>query len=123
MAYELMLVLAVLWAAAYPFVALTDYPHASHLRPVYRLFLAGVMLAYFLGFWLQGGQTLAMKTWNLRLVAADGRRLTATRALLRFVLATLGLAFCGVTILWAFLDHDRQFLHDRLAGTRLILAR
>jgi hypothetical protein len=25
-----------------------------------------------------------------------------------------------VSILWAFFDRDRQFLHDRLAGTRLV---
>jgi len=25
-------------------------------------------------------------------------------------------------ILWALVDRDRQFLHDRLAGTRLVLA-
>jgi uncharacterized RDD family membrane protein YckC len=27
----------------------------------------------------------------------------------------------GLSLLWVFFDRDRQFLHDRLAGTRLIL--
>jgi hypothetical protein len=28
----------------------------------------------------------------------------------------------GISIVWALLDRDRQFLHDRLAGTRLVNA-
>jgi uncharacterized RDD family membrane protein YckC len=27
----------------------------------------------------------------------------------------------GVGLWWALFDRDRQFLHDRLAGTRIIL--
>ena len=34
----------------------------------------------------------------------------------------LGLAACGLSYWWAFLDPDRQFLHDRLARTRLVRA-
>jgi hypothetical protein len=28
----------------------------------------------------------------------------------------------GISLLWALFDRERQFLHDRLAGTRLELA-
>jgi len=28
----------------------------------------------------------------------------------------------GIGLIWAFFDRDRQFLHDRLAGTRLVAA-
>jgi uncharacterized RDD family membrane protein YckC len=35
-------------------------------------------------------------------------------------LALAGLSLFGVTIVWAWFDRDRQFLHDRLAKTRLI---
>jgi uncharacterized RDD family membrane protein YckC len=37
-------------------------------------------------------------------------------------LATLGYLTAGVSILWVLIDRDRQFLHDRLAGTRLVTA-
>ena len=66
--------------------------------------------AYFLWCWLRGGQTLAMKAWHIRLVDVTPRK-----ALLRFLLA---LPFLPISILWALFDRDRQFLHDRLAGTR-----
>ena len=35
-------------------------------------------------------------------------------------LATIGYLAMGITILWALIDRDRQFLHDRLSGTRLV---
>jgi uncharacterized RDD family membrane protein YckC len=82
------------------------------LRRELQLFIAAVLAAYFLWCWLRGGQTLAMRAWRIRLV-----EVTPMRALVRFVLAALLLP---ISILWALFDHDRQFLHDRLAGTRLI---
>jgi uncharacterized RDD family membrane protein YckC len=45
---------------------------------------------------------------------------TPGKAVLRFLLA---LALLPVSIAWALFDRDRQFLHDRLAGTRLIDAK
>ena len=44
------------------------------------------------------------------------------QALLRMTVATIGYLVLGITILWAIFDRDRQFLHDRLAGTRLVVA-
>jgi uncharacterized RDD family membrane protein YckC len=57
-----------------------------------------------------------MKAWRIRLVGVTPRR-----ALARFVLA-LVLVPTGIGILWALFDRDRQFLQDRLAGTRLVRA-
>jgi uncharacterized RDD family membrane protein YckC len=73
-----------------------------------------VFAAYFLWCWLRGGQTLAMKAWHIRLVGV-----TPARAIMRFLL----LALLPVSIAWALFDRDRQFLHDRLAGTRLVNAK
>jgi uncharacterized RDD family membrane protein YckC len=85
-----------------------------------QLFLLAVFAAYFLWCWLRGGQTLAMKTWRIRLVARDGHaRLAPKTALLRFLYALL-LVPTLVGVLWALVDRDRQFLHDRLAGSLLI---
>jgi uncharacterized RDD family membrane protein YckC len=75
-----------------------------------------VFAGYFLWSWLRGGQTLAMKTWRIRLVDV-----TPQKALLRFLLAAL-LVPSLISILWSFFDPQRQFLHDRLAGTRLVNA-
>ena len=83
-----------------------------------------------------------MKTWHIRVVDAQGRPLTQARALARYVLSwlwllpplgltyALGLSgrdlavlFPGWVIFYALLSRlhkQRQFLHDALAGTRLV---
>jgi uncharacterized RDD family membrane protein YckC len=86
-----------------------------------QIYLGAVFAAYFLWCWLRGGQTLAMKAWHIRLVAPGRERVPPGKALLRFALAAL-LVPSGIGILWALFDPERQFLHDRLAGTRLTSA-
>jgi uncharacterized RDD family membrane protein YckC len=85
-------------------------------RHFLQLFLLAVFAAYFLWCWLRGGQTLAMRAWKIRLVDV-----TPARALVRFLYAVV-LVPTGLSVLWVFVDREKQFLHDRLAGTRLILA-
>lgn len=85
------------------------------------LHLAAVLGAYCTWFWCHGGQTLAMRTWRIRVVdATSGTLLTWPRAVLRYLLCWPSIGFFGAGMMWALLDRDRQFLHDRLAGTRLI---
>lgn len=118
MVYDAVLLLALLFIAAFLFVTLTRYTGQPHIRPFFQAYLLGVIAAYYLWFWLHGGQTLPMKTWHVRLELADGGAITLERALLRFALGWLCLL--GIGIVWAFFDRERQFLHDRLAGTRLV---
>lgn len=80
-----------------------------------HLFL--ILLLYFAWQWLHGGQTLAMKTWKIRLRSSDGEPLRPAQALLRFAIAWPGTLFFGAGFLWAFVDADKQYLHDRVAGT------
>jgi uncharacterized RDD family membrane protein YckC len=86
------------------------------MRHLLQLFIGLSFAGYFLWSWLRGGQTLAMKAWRIRLVDV-----TPLRALLRFALA-LALVPTLISIVWSFFDRERQFLHDRLVGTRLIVA-
>ena len=50
-----------------------------------HLFL--LLMAYFVWCWLNGGQTLPMKTWKLRVTNADGLPLRPLQAVLRYMLA------------------------------------
>lgn len=118
--YELLLLAAVWFIAAFVFLTFARVQPHGALRLVFQLYLWLVTAAYFAWFWSHGGQTLAMKTWRIRLIRADGSPLTLGRAFGRYVLATLGYALAGLTVVWAIFDKDRQFLHDRLAGTRLV---
>jgi uncharacterized RDD family membrane protein YckC len=117
--YDLLLVAALVLVATFPFLAFAGDATSGYRRHLLQAFVLAVVGAYFVGFWTRGGQTLPMKTWRIRLECSDGSRVQAGRAALRYLFAILGAAALGIGFLWAFLDRDRQFLHDRLAGTRL----
>lgn len=81
-----------------------------------------LLLAYFVWCWLNGGQTLPMKTWKLRLVSAEGTALRPLQAVLRYLAAWPSILIFGIGLIWALFDEDGQFLHDRIAGTRIVSA-
>jgi uncharacterized RDD family membrane protein YckC len=120
--YELLLVCAILFAGAVILVPLTRPFEPLLARPLLQCALLALASVYFIWQWLHGGQTLAMKTWRIRVVAVGDAPLDLRRALLRFVLAAAGTLLFGVGFAWALVDRDRQFLHDRLAETRLVKA-
>lgn len=122
MFYESLLLVALLMVAAFAYLPLLGIPHSPFQKAVFQLYLIGVLLAYFVIFWKRGGQTLAMKTWHIRLVTANGGSLPAPLCILRFTLALAGSLCGGLGFVWALFDRDRQFLHDRIAGTRLVQA-
>jgi uncharacterized RDD family membrane protein YckC len=144
MLYEAFVLAAIAFAAGNLFLLASAGQQASGwMRFALQLYLLAVFAAYFLWCWLRGGQTLPMRAWRIRLVAPGHARVPARAALLRFAYATLfigsfvacvaaafvhrnallafaSLALSGVGIGWALVDRDGQFLHDRLAGTRLV---
>ena len=142
MVYESMLLFGVLFIAAALFSITLQQRHALYLRHAQESWLFVILGLYFVWLWSHGGQTLAMKTWRIRLVDKDGAPVNALRALARFLLSWLwfipGLALAWAlgasgwmlvwipslnVVLWAALtyaDPQRQFVHDRLAGTRLV---
>lgn len=79
-----------------------------------------LLMLYFIWCWLNGGQTLPMKTWKLRLVDINDAPLRPLQALLRYLIAWPSILCFGAGLLWALIDREHQFLHDRLAGTKII---
>lgn len=119
--YEMFLLLGVLSVAfVVPHLLIGMVRKAATPGPLLWLHVFLVLLVYFGWLWKRAGQTLAMQTWKIKLVATNGMPLSYRQILLRFVLAWPSLLAFGIGLLWALVDRDRQFLHDRLAGTRLI---
>lgn len=123
MLYDALAVTAVLAVAfILPHILLGAFAHveANHIVTKIHFFL--VLLVYFSWFWVHGGQTLAMKTWKIRVVDIGGGRLRPAQAVLRYMAAWFSIVFFGIGIAWALFDRDRQFLHDRIADTRIVFA-
>ncbi|HJW25107.1 MAG TPA: RDD family protein [Rhodocyclaceae bacterium] len=121
MLYEILLLLGVLSVTfILPHILLGVFANRSAGPTVVQVHFFLVLMAYFVWFWLHGGQTLAMKTWKLRIVNADGGALRPLQAVLRYLAAWPSVILLGAGILWALFDRDGQFLHDRIAGTRIV---
>jgi uncharacterized RDD family membrane protein YckC len=142
MVYEAVLLFGVVFIAGYLFSTLTQQRNGLTHHLWLMSWLGLVVGAYFVWFWTHGGQTLPMKTWRLRLLDARLQPVSIVRAIARYVLGWLwwlpplaahplfGLSVpLTLTLLviwiaaWAagtLLDPNRQFIHDRLAGTRLV---
>ena len=128
MIYESLLVTAVLFVASFVFLLAFRDTGSPFFKPAFQLTLLIVAGAYFIWFWTHGGQTLAMQTWKMRIVKsasvinADSMDagISLRQALMRYLFALIGIGLLGCGILWALFDRDRQFLHDRLAGTRIV---
>ncbi len=139
--YEGMLLFGVVFISGYLFGTLSQTRNALDNRHALQAFVFVIFGIYFTWFWSKG-QTLAMKTWDIRLVDAAGQPVSQSRALLRYFLSwlwllpplaaiapfsvSLGESFvvvAGWVAVWAILSRfqpQRQFWHDALAGTRLV---
>ena len=123
MLYESMLLLGVLALTfLVPYLilgAIASFTPAGWLLWLHVFLVLG---GYFVWYWRRGGQTLAMQTWRLKIVdASEGRIASRGRSCLRYALAWPSVLLGGIGLLWALVDRDRQFLHDRLAGTCIVL--
>jgi uncharacterized RDD family membrane protein YckC len=119
--YDLLLTIALVLVATFPFVLVFGDSTHGWRRHLLQAWLVAVAGTYYVAFWTRGGQTLPMKTWRLALVrASDGGPVRLFQAVHRFLLALLSTVALGAGFLWAWFDRDRQFLHDRLAGTALV---
>ncbi len=139
--YEGMLMFGVVFLAGYLFGTLSQTRNALDNRHGLQAFLFVIFGIYFAWFWAKG-QTLAMKTWNIRVVGRDGQPISQGRALWRYVLSWLwflpplavvapfhlpggevAVLILGWVAVWAIASRfhpARQFWHDALAGTRLV---
>jgi uncharacterized RDD family membrane protein YckC len=142
MLYEAVLLFGVVFVTDWLLDTLTQSRHALTLRHARQALLFFVLGAYFVFFWTHGGQTLAMKTWRVRLIFPGNPQVPLTKAVLRYLLAWMwfmpaliidyafdlkgwvGVATIptgmAVWALTALFTKDRQFLHDQLVGTRLV---
>ena len=118
--YELLLLLALWMLCTWMFVSLFGDATSHYKRTFLQLFLWLVTGAYFVWCWTKTGQTLATKTWKIKLVNQLNVNLNKRQAMIRYALASASILACGLGFIWALVDKDRLFLHDRLLKMRFI---
>lgn len=112
--YETLIVLAILFVFTLPFLIIVGEATFGIKRYLLQLYLWVCVGAYFVWCWHKKGQTLAMQTWRFKLYQQNGELLSIRDAMLRYVLATFSLFLFGLGYLWAIVDAEHLFLHDRL---------
>jgi len=120
MLYDGLLILALLFLATLPFIAVRGgEPVEGGENWLYRIVLALVIYAFFVGFWTRSGRTLGMQSWGLQLHRLDGSPVTFATASIRFFAALISWAPAGLGFFWQIWDKDKLAWHDRLSATRL----
>ncbi len=118
--YDLLLLAAVLFIFTLALFPLTGGRAIEPGTLWYRACLVAIIVLFFAGFWVHGGQTLGMRAWRLRLVARDGGPVRWPSALVRFAAGLVSLAPAGLGLWWALIDPNRRAWHDRLSRTRVV---
>ncbi len=117
LAYDAVIVFAILFFATLPLVVVAGHPPESGARLPYQAYLLVWMFLYAGGSWTHGGQTIGMKAWRLQARGARGSALSWGEALVRFGFGLVsGLAF-GAGYLWVLVEPERRTWHERVSGT------
>lgn len=119
--YELLTIIALSIVFAGIFYALFGDATEGIKRLLQQIFLWVVIGIYYLWCWVKSGQTLAMQAWHLKVVTSDGAQLSMQAAFARYLFASLSLVFLGLGFLWAVIDHNRLFLHDRWLKNKIVV--
>lgn len=143
MVYEAFLLTAVEALAILVYLYATDNQHTPTIDHGRNAVFFLVAAAYFIHSWTGSGHTLAMKTWRIKVVKLGYAQVPLRAAAIRYLMAwgwflpaivvcyafgwtgvrevsialAVGIAAWALTALF---DKDGQFLHDRIAGTRMI---
>ncbi len=145
--YEGVLLFGVLFTLNLVYYGFTKQTNATQTHTPLLVLTFFVLGTYFIYFWIRGGQTLAQKTWHLRVLTAQGHPMSPRRALARYMaswlwflpplmlISALGLAKSPWTVfgllgawvalyaLSALLHPRRQFWHDALCDTAVVHVR
>jgi uncharacterized RDD family membrane protein YckC len=118
--YDALILIAIWMVVTWFYIICFGEVSSAYQRMVLQILLwlsAGI---YFIFSWYKGGQTLALKAWKMKIVSQDNIGLTLKSACMRYVLASVLVMPFGLTLVWAFVDKNQLFLHDRLLKTKCI---
>jgi uncharacterized RDD family membrane protein YckC len=93
------------------------FQQSSLHRTLCQIWVGTWVAGFFLWFWRNGGQTIGMRAWRLRIFSTNNQPFGYGRALLRLIFS-----FGGLGTILVLLDFkSKQSLQDRIAKTEILL--
>lgn len=86
---------------------------------IYHLYLLLVAYLYFAWHWVNGGQTLGMRAWRIKL-KPKFQRLSWRTVTIRFILAAFSFCLFGIGFFWSIFDREKLTFYDRYSKTHLV---
>ena len=121
--YDIFLLIAILFIVSAIATALNHGTAIDSNNTIYPLFVLIIFVLsylYFAWFWIHGGQSLGMKTWQIQLQSSDDNQIGWKTTSIRFVMAIISWAVFGIGFLWALFDKKNRCWHDLISKTILI---
>ncbi len=119
--YDIMMLVSVLFVFTLVILPLASSSAIESGNLAYNVYLLLLSYLYFCWQWINGGQTLGMKSWRIQVTNLDGQSLNLQQASVRFFAAILSWLAFGLGFVWRLIDRDRLTWHDRLSATQLVL--
>jgi uncharacterized RDD family membrane protein YckC len=90
------------------------------LYPLMVFIIFSLSYLYFAWFWVHGGQSLGMKTWQIQLRSIEQDGIDWKITTVRFITAIFSWGLGGLGYLWSFYDKKNRCWHDISSKTILI---
>ena len=119
--YDFTLLIAVLFLATFLALPFNHGEAVTERQFVYPVYLLAVTILFYGWFWTHGGQTLGLKTWNIRLRSDNFQPVSWKQALIRFAVAIISWLCFGLGFIWILFDKKHRSWHDIASKSGLYL--
>ncbi len=120
MFYDGLCLFSLFFLATLILVVFTNGEAIKDNNLIYNLFLFFIAYLYFVWHWVNGGRTLGMRAWHIKLISRETDQMCWRNATARFCLSLFSLVCFGLGFVWAFCDKEKLTFHDRYSNSRLI---
>jgi len=119
MLYDSIIILTLLFVST---SILMIFTNGQAIKPSFAFYGHCLLVTFFYlgGSWLRLGQTIGMQAWRLSIVNEQTTKLTLKQVSIRFCVALVSLACCGIGFLWMLFNKDKCTWHDKASKTFII---
>jgi len=118
--YDLIIFLSLIMVFTLIVVILRSGREVPYSATWFTLVIIILHFCFFMWFWINGGQTLGMRAWKIKVVNKEGKPIDFSSALRRYLSSFSIFLPPGFCFIWSFIDKENIFLNDRLSQTIII---